>query len=296
MFMNKNWKLYLSIIVGILLLLPLIVNSLYLFNSWHQIFEEPSKWSMFWATYLSSIASFAMVFITWRTLKQNKEQSEANKIANAEENEKNRVANELANKTNREINKEENEKNRNLQLNLLKQQNEMQWLNMFRQMAGEYVQLYNSNDLIIIVNIMMSGDLVGAQKNIKLILDKLSMRYAQYTFVRREDEAGLSLHSFLETYFWAFNSVIIDIQHVIRFRQQHPASTIFQINLSHISPKMQQIISENIAYNNDNSVMPFGNICRARIKQVETYMRDVSTEIYTYIQSQQFRINEITEK
>lgn len=74
MFMNKKWKLYLSIIVGLLLLLPLIVNSLYLFNSWHQIFEEPSKWSIFWATYLSSIASFAMVFITWKTLRQNKEQ------------------------------------------------------------------------------------------------------------------------------------------------------------------------------------------------------------------------------
>lgn len=129
--MDKNWKFYLSAIIGVLLLFPIIINSLYLFNAWHRIFEEPSKWLMFWATYLSSIASFAMVFITWKTLRQNKAQSEANKIANAEENEKNRKANELANKVNRETNKEENEKNRTLQLNLLKQQNEMQWLNMF---------------------------------------------------------------------------------------------------------------------------------------------------------------------
>lgn len=72
--MDKNWKFYLSVIIGILLLFPIIINSLYLFNAWHRIFEEPSKWLMFWATYLSSIASFAMVFITWKTLRQNKEQ------------------------------------------------------------------------------------------------------------------------------------------------------------------------------------------------------------------------------
>lgn len=295
--MNKKWKLYLSIIVGLLLLLPIIVNSLYLFNSWHQIFEKPSKWSIFWATYLSSIASFAMVFITWRTLKQNKEQSEANKIANAEENEENRVANELANKTNREINKEENEKNRNLQLNLLKQQNEMQWLNMFRQIVSEYVQLYNANDIIDVVNMIGSNNIAYAQNIIKALLDRANRCQAQYTFFRKNDANAQQLDEFIRQHFEIYNAVVQDIQQIVVYRHRNPEGTISHLlkdmNVP-ITPDMRRIISEVVYSGNVNGVIPFIVAGQKRLEQIYNQIYNIIQRLYQYIQAEEERINKIS--
>lgn len=131
-YVEKHWKTILIFIVGILLLLPIIINALYLFNAWHSIFEKPSEWAIFWVTYMSSIASFAMVFMTWRTLKQSKEQNEANKKAN-----------DITNEENRKANRKENEINRKLQLKILNSQQEKQRLNDLRNKCIEHIQLFN---------------------------------------------------------------------------------------------------------------------------------------------------------
>lgn len=296
-FLERNWKSCLTVIVCVLLLLPIIVNSLYLFNAWHQIFEEPSKWSVFWATYLSSIASFAMVFITWKTLRQNKEQSETNKIANAEENEKNRVANELANKANREINKEENEKNRTLQLNLLKQQNETQWLNMFRQIVSEYVQLYNANDIIDVVNMIGSNNIAYAHNIIKALLDRANRCQAQYTFFRRNDTEGQLLDDFIRQHFQIYNAVVQDIQQIVVYRQRNPAGTIS--NLLHdmsvpITTDMRNIISNVVCSGNVNGVMPFMVVGQRRLEQIYNQIYNIIQRLYLYIQTEEDRINKIS--
>lgn len=296
-FIEKNWKSCLTVIVCVLLLLPIIVNSLYLFNAWHQIFEEPSKWSVFWATYLSSIASFAMVFITWKTLRQNKEQSEANKIANAEENEKNRVANELANKANREINKEENEKNRTLQLNLLKQQNEMQWLNMFRQIVSEYVQLYNANDIIDVINMIGTNNIAYAQNIIKALLDRANRCQAQYTFFRRNDTEGQRLDDFIRQHFQIYNAVVQDIQQIVVYRQRNPAGTISNLlqDMSvPITPDMRNIISNVVCSGNVNGVTPFMVVGQKRLEQIYNQIYNIIQRLYQYIQTEEERINKIS--
>lgn len=66
------------IIVSVLLFLPFSVNlcSYSVSISDCSAFVEPSAWVSFWANYLSAIASFAMVFVTWRSLKQNSQQLE----------------------------------------------------------------------------------------------------------------------------------------------------------------------------------------------------------------------------
>lgn len=68
------WTLIVIAIVIFLLFLPAFINWCYTKPAWHEILENPQKWTVFWGTYLSAIASFAMVFITWKTLKQNREQ------------------------------------------------------------------------------------------------------------------------------------------------------------------------------------------------------------------------------
>ncbi len=70
------WTLIVIAIVIFLLFLPAFINWCYTKPAWHEILEIPKKWTVFWGTYLSAIASFAMVFITWKTLEQMKKQWE----------------------------------------------------------------------------------------------------------------------------------------------------------------------------------------------------------------------------
>lgn len=58
----------------IILAVPILLNFIVLIPAFLPIAGSGVDWLMFWGTYISAIASFAMVFITWRTLQQNKEQ------------------------------------------------------------------------------------------------------------------------------------------------------------------------------------------------------------------------------
>ena len=70
---SYKW-LIIIILLLFILLLPIGINLCYCFPVTCDIFKEPMKWTEFWGTYLSALASFAMVIITWITLRQNKEQ------------------------------------------------------------------------------------------------------------------------------------------------------------------------------------------------------------------------------
>ena len=71
--MRKLLKEYWWILL-VLVILPALLNLCYFIPALNEILEEPKKWTVFWGTYLSAIASFAMVFTTWKTLEQNREQ------------------------------------------------------------------------------------------------------------------------------------------------------------------------------------------------------------------------------
>ncbi len=71
---RKHHKFVVFILIIFLLFLPLIINWLYKWETDCKVLHSPSSWAIYWATYLAAIASFAMVFVTWRTLRQNKNQ------------------------------------------------------------------------------------------------------------------------------------------------------------------------------------------------------------------------------
>ena len=68
------WKHWMVIFIAAIVLIPILLNWLIQWQSFFEFVGEDTDWLMFWVTYISAIASFAMVFITWRTLQQNKEQ------------------------------------------------------------------------------------------------------------------------------------------------------------------------------------------------------------------------------
>lgn len=69
--------LALAIILLVIILMPAIINLCYHIHipylDWlNKYFDKPQKWTEYWGTYLSALASSAMVIITWITLKQNR--------------------------------------------------------------------------------------------------------------------------------------------------------------------------------------------------------------------------------
>lgn len=70
--LKKYWWLLLIFVLGI----PLFLNFLIQLPSFFSVVGDELTWLNFWVTYISAIASFAMVIITWMTLKQNREELE----------------------------------------------------------------------------------------------------------------------------------------------------------------------------------------------------------------------------
>lgn len=68
------WKYWVVIFIAAIVLIPILLNWVIQWQSFFEFVGKDTDWLMFWVTYISAIASFAMVFITWRTLKQNEEQ------------------------------------------------------------------------------------------------------------------------------------------------------------------------------------------------------------------------------
>lgn len=66
--------LIIIVLLLVILLLPIGINLCYDIPAVSDILKRPMKWTEFWGTYLSALASFAMVIITWLTLKQNNKQ------------------------------------------------------------------------------------------------------------------------------------------------------------------------------------------------------------------------------
>ncbi len=62
------------IIFIILILLPFAINLLIQMPAQFDIVGEPANWLMFWPTYISAAASFFMIYVTYLSLRQNREQ------------------------------------------------------------------------------------------------------------------------------------------------------------------------------------------------------------------------------
>lgn len=68
------WKHWVAIFIAAVVLIPILLNWVIRWRSFFKFVGKDTDWLGFWVTYISAIASFAMVFITWFTLKQNREQ------------------------------------------------------------------------------------------------------------------------------------------------------------------------------------------------------------------------------
>lgn len=70
-FFKKYWWIVFS---AVIILIPIALNWFIRMPALFKFVGNDTDWLIFWVSYISAIASFAMVFITWFTLKQNEEQ------------------------------------------------------------------------------------------------------------------------------------------------------------------------------------------------------------------------------
>ena len=147
---KKHIALIIAIVLIIALILPLGINALYLISTDCEVLHKPSEWTMFWGSYLGAIISAGVAFIILHIQRKD---------------------NEKDNNDNRENNKTQNEANRQLQLNIMRYQQEIHWLDNFRSASLEYCHAFNNNDVVLVTNLMWENP-KDAFKILKTLYDK----------------------------------------------------------------------------------------------------------------------------
>ena len=276
---KKHIALIITIVLMIALILPLGINALYLISTDCEVLHKPSEWTMFWGGYLGAIISAGVAFIILQIQRKD---------------------NETQNKENRTKNEEENENNRKLQLNILRYQQEMQWLNAFRQISVEYVSAYNYNDLIRIVNVARRNP-EQAFYDIAPLLERLAKCDMNLKYIGIRENGKGKLEHICDSTFILYNDVLYDIQYVFTYlidnitNKQNLTFEAFCIESAKkdISDTMKLIIQQIAITKNLSIAQRFNDIAMKRIKIIEERAENIGNMFMGYIVEQQKRIDNI---
>ena len=266
-FLKQYWYWILLI-----LLAPIAINFILLIPVFSPIIGDDKTWLTFWGSYSSALITSAVtLFVLYRQLMQNQKENEAN----------------------REINKNENERNRKLQLNILQQQQENQWLENFRQASLDYIQIYNTNDLKKIAIDMMTNP-TDAYNSLKGVFDRYNRNYYKIYLLCKKDNAAIELINKFNQYFVEFENILNDIQYTVSFVKDSPDFTAFRSVLGAFPFTNTMLIYINeIQANSCNPMRLFFDLIIRRINDAMYYEKDNLTILKDYISVEQTRIDEI---
>lgn len=263
----KKHKCIVAIVaVLIIIFWPVIVNWLYNVETNCKVLHKPQEWTIFWGSYIGSIVSAAVAFIILHLQRKD--------------------------------NRAENKKNRILQLKILEQQQEMQWLNMFRQASAEYVVAYSDNDIRNVINTMVNNP-EKAFECIRILIDRLkkcdiALKYIG--FRGNSTKILCTCDSLFNLYMQALN----DIQNEVVYLMQNKLSS-FQVfskisNSMEISDEMKLVIQDytrKLQTDNISDITHFHTIALLRISKLEMYINEIQNALGNYIHSEQDRIEQI---
>ena len=155
---KNKWDLFKAFLkaywwaILIILITPVLLNFIILSPVFLTIIGGSSEWLSFHGSYIGSvIASMITLYVLYKQPKHNHE-----------ENEKTRIENQAV-----------NENNRQLQLNILKYEQEKQWLQEMRLACVNNIDSYNLNDIREICTAFTFHDYEYISPKIKNIIDKL---------------------------------------------------------------------------------------------------------------------------
>ena len=290
--MTQNKK---YIFIGIaffffILIIPIIINLLILSPSFFEYIGTGIDWLSFWGGYLGAIISAGVAFVILHIQrKDNEKQNNENRIENQIQNENNRIENEKQNKANRQ-----------LQLNIMKYQQEIHWLDKFRNTGLEYCNALNHNDIVLISNTIWDYP-NEAFNMLKSLFDRIIEINTKFSFLRKQNPKANKLAQYIDDTYTAYKQVLDDLQWIaIYFRSNIPncryqdgfinflkLQTDTHYNINHIIELSQQL-NHRI-----NHKKYFENIIHYIICEAKKYEPNVRDEIYEYIKQEQERINKI---
>lgn len=269
----KDWikKYKLIIIIGAIIIIfswPFFVNWLYNVETNCKVLHKPQEWTIFWGSYIGSIVSAAVAFII--LFLQRKD------------------------------NIKENEKNRTLQLKILEQQQEMQWLNMFRQASAEYVLAYSDNDIRNVINTMVNNP-EKAFECIRILIDRLKKCDISLKYIGLRDNSA-KIISTCDNLFITYMEALNDIQKEVVYLMQNKPSLFHVFSETYkdfdFSDKMIQGIKDynNSRLKDDNTsdIIHFHKIALLRIRELETHIDEIQNTLGNYIKNEEKRIERIT--
>lgn len=268
------------VVVLIIFCWPVIVNWLYNVETDCKVLHKPQEWTIFWGSYIGSIISAAVAFII--LFLQRKD--------NKEENEKNRAEN-----------KAENKENRMLQLRILEQQQEMQWLNMFRQACVEYTTAFSYNNVFLVINTAKTNP-NEAFFLIKPLIEKINRASLMIKCIGIRGEQN-NLKMKLERFEMKYGEILDDVKYFVSFLRVNksiPTLNVFYEGIkdeNDLSAKTKQIIVESLEKDevteiSDNS--SFLSIVIERSEDLKVFESGFKSLFLDYIKEQEKRIEQIT--
>ncbi len=268
-FLKKYKKVSIALICIPILLSAACYFSVPYFNQ-----AGSSAWLSFWGGYLGSVI---MAGVTLHVLEQQLSQ------------------NHNVNVQNRNNNKVENKSNRELQLNILLFQQEQQWLDKFRQVAVNYLEIYSYNDLVDVSNIARK-DPYKAFYMVKDLFSRAGKADLELSFIQRNSELFNKIDTDKTLLFIFYNEVLGDIQSLLSIRIDDENATLsdrFQ-SLSDITEDMRNIIIQILKELPDDSIEnQFNTAILTRIKLVKNCEDKLRDWFCEYIKEEQYRINNI---
>jgi len=155
-----------------------------------------SSWLSFWGGYIGSIISALIaMFILWKQLNQNHDESEKNRQQNHDESEKNR-----------QQNHDESEKNRELQLAILKHGQEKARLSELKKALANYMSSFNYLEIDRVADNMINGKY--DQEDYKCLTNLLSDVNEKKTILGMLFPENLE-PDFLKKYDFAFDKLYV---------------------------------------------------------------------------------------
>lgn len=266
----------------IILVVPVLLNFIILMPAFSPIIGKDTDWLSFHGSYIGSvIASLITLYVLYKQLQHNHE-----------ENEKTRQENQTV-----------NEKNRQLQLNILKYEQEKQWLQEMRTACVNNICSYSNNDVMEICNSF------HFYPNIKIILSKIKAlmdRLAQTDTavgvlmpITNIDKSTMDFNGHRETEYTRYMRMIKDIQTLANFinsdyEKIQSMLRMSDFELSSDVKKSVETMSISPRISNINDINThLALIAIQRSKASEAIFENIRSESMQYLKQQEERINKI---
>lgn len=265
-FLKKYWWCVIIIVFA-----PIVINYLLLIPAIGPVVGEDVHWLSFWGSYLAAliptVGAFMILYIQRRD--------------SLGENEKRR---------------KENEENRNLQINILKYQQEMQWLNEKRDILIDFALSLSKDDLIELLNKMAGNQ--DILPDIKRLLANLIKNDSRVGFMRvsSKTDSFKEYNAKRQFAYKTHRDALLDFQEIsLLFRTDISQRTAFlhhQQQCGMIHEGLNNIISlfpSESAFLMHNPV----EIAKMLIAQLPNLLDDTRKSSLAYIKSEEERISKL---